>query len=120
VVAVGAEEERHLLRGDGVIEAYGLPLRIAAAVLKRARAIVSNDSGALHLAAAVGRPVVALFGPTAAGEFLPPYASVSVLERFRPCRPCSSFGSSRCPLGHHRCMIEILPEEVEAVLETFR
>ncbi|GBD31529.1 ADP-heptose--LPS heptosyltransferase 2 [bacterium HR33] len=119
VVAVGSAGERTLLSGGGIVEAYGLPLRTAAAVLERARVVVCNDSGALHLAAAVKRPVVALFGPTAAAEFLPPNAAVLVLERFPPCRPCSSFGSSHCPLGHHRCMIEISPEEVDAALEVF-
>ncbi len=119
VVAVGSAEERPLLSGNGVIEAYGLPLRTAAAVLERAQVVVSNDSGTLHLATAVKRPVVALFGPTAAADFLPPHAAVRPLERFLPCRPCSSFGSSHCPLGHHRCMIEIPPKEVEAALEAF-
>lgn len=120
VVALGSAKERPLLSGQGIIEAYGLPLRTAAAVLERARVVVSNDSGPLHLAAAVGRPVVALFGPTAAGDFLPPHSRVRVLGRALPCRPCSSFGSSHCPLGHHRCMIDISPEEVEAALEAFR
>jgi lipopolysaccharide heptosyltransferase II len=120
VVAVGAAEERHLLAGNRVVEAYGLPIRTAAAVLKRARVAVCNDSGALHLAAAVGRPVVALFGPTAAGQFLPPHVRIRVVERWLSCRPCSSFGSSHCPLGHHRCMIEISPEEVEAAVEALR
>lgn len=119
VVALGTEEERSLLSGGGVIEAYGLPLLTAAAALRRARVAVTNDSGAMHLAAAVGVPVVALFGPTAAAEFLPPRSRLKVLERVLPCRPCSLFGSTHCPLGHHRCMIEILPGEVEAALEGF-
>lgn len=119
VVALGTQEERPLLCGGGVIEAYGLPLLNAAAVLQRAKVAVTNDSGAMHLAAAVGVPVVALFGPTAAAEFLPPRSRLKVLERFLPCRPCSSFGSTHCPLGHQRCMVEIVPAEVEAALEGF-
>lgn len=113
VVAVGAEAERPLLCGDGLIEAYGLPLRAVAALLRRARVVVANDSGLMHLATTARRPVVALFGPTAPSlGFFPYRAAATVLERTLGCRPCSVFGSDHCPLGHHRCMIEIAPEDV--------
>lgn len=118
VVAVGSAAERDLLRGDGIIEAYGLPLLTTAAVLRRARVVVANDTGLMHLATAVRRPVIALLGPTVrAFGFVPYGVPAQVLERPLPCRPCSPYGSDHCPLGHHRCMIEIEPDAVAKAVE---
>lgn len=118
VIAVGGAEERELLRGPGIVEVYGLPLLATAAVLRRARVVVANDSGMLHLATAVRRPVVALLGPTVRAFGYAPYGvPAQVLERPLGCRPCSAFGSDHCPLGHHRCMIEIDPDAVAAAVE---
>ncbi len=118
LVAVGSEDERHLLNGPGVIDAYGLPLRTTAAVLRRARVVVANDTGLMHLATAVGRPVIVLLGPTVgAFGYLPYRVPAQVLERGITCRPCTASGSNHCPLGHHRCMIEIAPEAVALAVE---
>ncbi len=90
-----------------------LDLQASGALLRRARAAVSGDTGPMHLATAVGTPVVALFGPTVEQfGFFPYRANAAVLQRALPCRPCSSKGSGCCPLGHHQCMEEIMPEEV--------
>ncbi len=84
-----------------------------AGLLKRARALVAGDTGAMHLATAIGTPVVALFGPTVeAFGFFPYHAKATVLQRALPCRPCSSQGSARCPLKHHRCLQDLMPDEV--------
>ena len=89
-----------------------------AGLLKRARALVSGDTGAMHLATAIGTPVVALFGPTVeAFGFFPYHAKATVLQRSLPCRPCSSQGTPRCPLKHHRCLQDLMPDEV---LESLR
>ena len=118
VIAVGAAEEREWLSGPGILEAYGLPLLATAAVLRRARVVVANDSGMLHLATAVRRPVIALVGPTVrAFGYFPYGVPAQVLERRLACRPCSPAGSDHCPLGHHRCMIEIEPEAVASAVE---
>lgn len=89
--------------------AGALPLRVSAAVLERADALVTNDSAPLHLAGAVGTPVVAVFGPTVpALGFGPRGAGDQVVEHpALACRPCSAHGPKVCPLGHHRCMNEI-------------
>jgi heptosyltransferase II len=96
--------------------AGGLSLRESAALIQRAAVLVTNDSAPLHLATAVGTPIVALFGPTVpdfgfgprrAGDVTLGHAGLS-------CRPCSRHGPPRCPLGHHRCMREL---SVDAVLE---
>lgn len=92
----------------------------SAAVLARARLLVSGDTGVMHLATAVGTPVVALFGPTVrAFGFFPYTDRAAVLERDLPCRPCSTHGGEACPLGHHRCLREITAAEVERVAERY-
>ncbi len=90
-----------------------------AAILARAAALVGNDSGASHVAAAVRTPVVAVFGPTVPAAGLAPVGDEHVIvERDGlPCRPCSPHGGRRCPLGHFRCMREIDgPRVLDALL----
>ncbi len=86
-----------------------LSIRASAALIERAALLVTNDSVALHLATALRRPVVALFGPRSPHfGFGPIGPEDSVIEHpALPCRPCSPHGPERCPLGHHRCMKEI-------------
>lgn len=72
-----------------------------------ARAVVSNDSGLMHVAAALGKPIVALYGSTSA-DFTPPLADkVQLLSIDIDCRPCFA---RRCPLGHKRCLVDLSPD----------
>ncbi len=90
-----------------------LGLAPTAAVIRSARVAIAGDTGLMHLAAAVGTPVVALFGPTVRAFGFTPYRAVSaILERDLPCRPCSTQGGPACPLGHHRCLRDIIPGDV--------
>lgn len=94
------------------------PIRRVAALLARCRTVITNDSGLMHLAAAVGTPVVALFGPTVTEfGFSPAGEGHQVLERPMSCRPCSLHGGPACPRKHFRCLREIPPEEVLLALE---
>ena len=98
--------------------AGNLPLTVSAALLERAALLVTNDSAPLHLATALGIPVVAVFGPTvAAFGFGPVWPGDRVIEHpALSCRPCHHHGPETCPLSHHRCMREIGVEQVvEAV-----
>jgi heptosyltransferase-2 len=100
-------------RGAAASAAGELDLQASGALLRRSQVAVTGDTGPMHLATAVGTPVVALFGPTVeAFGFFPYHATATVLQRELACRPCSSKGGPRCPLGHHRCLEEILPTEV--------
>jgi heptosyltransferase-2 len=93
------------------------PLDVTAAVVQRSRVVVCGDTGLMHMAAAVGTPVVAVFGPTVTRfGFRPAGVEHRVLETELSCRPCSVHGTSSCPQGHFRCMLEVTPAAVEAAV----
>jgi heptosyltransferase-2 len=83
--------------------------RVAAAIVEQAQALVTNDSAALHLATAVGTPIVALFGPTTPSFGFGPLGPRDVVLGLGEllCRPCAQPGPAACPLEHHRCMLEL-------------
>lgn len=120
-VVIGPGEERiaeEVLRAStsaGTLPVLGLdldPVGIAA-LAARARVVVANDSGPMHLAAAVGTPVVALFGPTDPGRTGPTGAPSEVIDRYVFCSPCYL---KECPYGHE-CMREISVEMVAGAVE---
>ncbi|MBW8773488.1 MAG: glycosyltransferase family 9 protein, partial [Gemmatimonadetes bacterium] len=110
-------------RADAVAEnsAGEFALQETGALLQRAEALAVGDTGVMHMATAVGTPIVALMGPTVAPfGFFPYHANAKVLERDLYCRPCTPFGGPTCPEGHHRCLRDIAPAEVAAALVTLR
>jgi len=94
----------------------GLDLGDGALALGEADAAVSNDSGALHMAAAFGTPTLALFGPTDPAAWMPLNKSARALLADEPldCRPCAAHD---CPLGHHKCLVDLAPQAVFAEVE---
>ncbi len=120
VVVVGGEHDHAVaapLEAHAAVAAGRFSLQETGAVLARARVLVSGDTGVMHMATAVGTPVVALFGPTVEQFGFFPYAArASVLQRRLDCRPCSAMGGAYCPMGHHRCLTDIAPEEVAAAV----
>lgn len=123
LLAVGGPEDRDLAGqlGSTVASAAGeCTLQETGACLARAAVLVSGDTGVMHMATGVGTPVVALFGPTVeAFGFFPYTQRAVVLERDLSCRPCSAMGTERCPLGHHRCLDDVLPDQVAAAVARF-
>jgi heptosyltransferase I len=85
-------------------------LRELACLIARSSLMVAMDSGPMHLASAVGTPVVALFGPTAPWRTGPFGSRHSVIRKELACSPC--YKKKKCPQGHHRCMADITVEEV--------
>ncbi|MSP47481.1 MAG: lipopolysaccharide heptosyltransferase II [Xanthobacteraceae bacterium] len=86
-------------------------LRNAILALKCASGCVSNDSGLVHIAAAMGTPTIGIFGPTSPRHWAPlnPLAAIIETKTDVPCRPCHK---PTCRLVHHRCMIDIPVEQV--------
>jgi len=83
-------------------------------LMSTAGAVVSNDSGLMHIAAALARPLVVVYGSSSPG-FTPPLAErVRMLSIPVDCGPCFK---RDCPLGHTRCLTELAPERVLAALE---
>lgn len=78
------------------------------ALLARAALVVANDSAPGHVAAALGRPLVSLFGPTVPAQgFAPLGERVRIVERRLGCRPCSRHGGRHCPIGTHECLADL-------------
>jgi lipopolysaccharide heptosyltransferase II len=103
--------------GHVTSSAGDLTLQGTGAVIKRSAALISGDTGVMHMATGLGTPVVALFGPTVRQfGFFPYKARATVVERDLTCRPCSSHGGPVCPLEHHLCMREIQPDMVFSAL----
>ncbi|MBN2288140.1 MAG: glycosyltransferase family 9 protein [Candidatus Glassbacteria bacterium] len=94
--------------------AGALPLAASAAAVAQSSLLLTNDTGLMHVATAVGTPVVAVFGCTTRHLGYFPYRSEAarVVEAELWCRPCTHNGRRRCPLGHFRCMKSIGPERV--------
>lgn len=93
----------------------------ALAAIAAARAMVSNDSGLMHVAAAFGVPQVALFGSSSPLHTPPlsPKAQVIWLKddaAYQPPLDCAPCFARECPLGHTRCLVDIQPERVLQLL----
>ena len=126
VVLVGGPEDQALARtirdaaGGDILDVTGktsLPELLA--LLERADALVSGDSGPVHLAVAIERPVVAIHGPTDPGESGPFRAArAAVVRHPLPCSPCYTLAAvTDCPLGHVLCQRLVSPDEVHRALE---
>jgi ADP-heptose:LPS heptosyltransferase len=107
-----ALDEGETVTDDGCVLVRA-SLRPLKALLGRCRAVVTNDSGIMHVAVGLGVPVVAIFGATVLELGFGPIGRRDVvLQRDLPCRPCGVHGARRCWMGHGRCMREIASDEV--------
>lgn len=121
VVLLGGPDDRTL--ADKIASACAAPvinlvgltsLRELSAVLALASLVICQDSGPMHIAAALDKPLVALFGPTNAARTGPYSAAARVVALPLDCAPCYR---RHCPLGHHACMERL---EVALVLAAVR
>ena len=87
----------------------------AIALIGIAKAVISNDSGLMHVAAALSTPQVAIFGSSDPAHTPPLSDKAKVIWLNLPCSPCHK---KECPLGHLQCLKDILPEQVLTTLNT--
>lgn len=103
-----------------VYNACGLfNLNGSASLVGQARVVVSNDTGLMHIAAALQKPIVSIWGNTIPAFGMYPYygeasklSPIIIQRKGLSCRPCSKIGFDTCPKKHFKCMREISPAEV--------
>lgn len=123
IVLVGGKTEMEAAKnivartGHNVIDMVGKTnLQESALLLKNAERVISNDTGMMHIAAALRKPIVSIWGGTLwEYGFWPFYPdgmnlNKSLEVKGLSCRPCSKFGRDDCPKKHFKCMKEIIVE----------
>ena len=115
---IGSEKDREI--GDDIVRLSDgacinfcgrTTLDQAIDLLASARLVISNDSGLMHVAAALGRPLIAIYG-SSTPEFTPPLSTgAQILKLPIECSPCFE---RTCPLGHFNCMMRLKPEQILA------
>lgn len=125
VVLVGGPEDA--ARGERIKERVGsyvgnscgsLTVGQSASLLQLADAVVTNDTGMMHIAAALRKPIVSVWGNTVPEFGMYPYlpqglAPAAIVEnRNLKCRPCDKLGYALCPKGHFKCMKDLDAREI--------
>jgi heptosyltransferase-2 len=112
------EKIESLCRERAVNLAGKISLRELPAAISRCRLFITNDSGPMHIAVARDIPTVVIFCATTPSLGFYPYSSKAVVvETALPCRPCSSHGGRRCPLGTEDCIRRVSPDRVMEAVE---
>jgi heptosyltransferase-2 len=123
VVLLGSPSDRAI--GDAIVSGAASQGRMfnwcgatsldeAIAIISLCSKVVSNDSGLMHIAAALHIPQVAVFGSSDPNHTPPNSAKASIISLHLPCSPCHQ---RECPLGHLNCLNQISPERIFAALQ---
>ena len=125
VILVGGPEDA--ARGERIKEKVGsylgnscgsLTVGQSASLLQLADAVITNDTGMMHIAAALRKPIISVWGNTVPEFGMYPYLpqgmkpAVIIENKQLKCRPCDKLGYARCPKGHFKCMKDLNPLEI--------
>ena len=102
-------------------------LNESADLLKKSKLVISHDTGLMHIAAALKKPVISIWGSTTPSFGMTPYYGSHFLEQNKNpfdnvqvrklwCRPCTDIGRDECPQGHFKCMKKISIEEIQQLV----
>lgn len=131
IILLGGPEDKN--RGDEIVATDNVKvynacgkfkLNESADLVRRAKLVISNDTGLMHIAAAYKKPIISLWGNTVPAFGMTPYYGAamvpSVIMQVNKlwCRPCSKIGYKKCPLGHFKCMEKISTDAVLQIAET--
>ena len=130
IILLGAKEERD--EGEAIasvdpIKVYNacgkFSLHESADLVRQSKVVIAHDTGLMHIAAALKKPVIAIWGSTTPSFGMVPYYGKNHLQRVPNayddvqvhklwCRPCTKIGRHKCPQGHFKCMKNISTDEI--------
>jgi ADP-heptose:LPS heptosyltransferase len=93
----------------------------SASIMKRAKYVITPDTGMMHIAAALNKRIISIWGSTEKRLGFTPYltnnsTSVIIENNALSCRPCHKYGRDKCPKGHFKCMMDLDMQKVIDVL----
>jgi heptosyltransferase-2 len=95
----------------------------SASIIQQSKIVVSPDTGMMHVAAALKKPLISIWGNTIPEFGMYPYYPHSLAAIFEvkglPCRPCSKLGYKKCPKKHFRCIEDLNSNEIVAKIDEF-
>jgi heptosyltransferase-2 len=127
LVLIGSQSERSML--ESIVDSLEFPVLNTAgktgigemaALIALGKALISNDSAPMHIASAVGTPLVAIYGSTVPEFGFAPFRCRSEVVQIKEdlqCRPCHPHGKEKCPEKHFRCINDIDAGEVYSRLK---
>lgn len=130
IILLGGKEERE--EGDEIakvdpVKVYNacgkFSLNESADLVRKSKIVIAHDTGLMHIAAALKKPVIAVWGSTTPSLGMIPYYGKNFLMRQAPpyedvqvhklwCRPCTKIGRQGCPQGHFKCMKNISVDDI--------
>jgi ADP-heptose:LPS heptosyltransferase len=132
IVLLGGKEDVDManeIRGVDEVKIYNacgkFSLNESADIVKRARVVITHDTGLMHIAAAFKKPIISIWGNTVPELGMFPYYGYNnlksnvapqsfIMEQTLGCRPCSKIGYAKCPKGHFKCMQQ---QDLDKILE---
>lgn len=112
--------------GTHVVNTCGqYSLHQSASLVRQAQQVITHDTGLMHIAAALRKPIISVWGNTIPEFGMTPFypdgmdENTTVEVKNLSCRPCSKIGFDACPKGHFNCMEQIDPEKIFLSIEPF-